>query len=123
MVMFWFGAGLFYANVSFFAEQVRRLVEQCPSTLRWLVIDARAVTEMDYSAGQALKELHQDLSRMGVVLALIVVRERHQGVLVRMGMMDLIGAERIFESRYECMEAYRSETSATPLDTAAIRPA
>ena len=27
MVMFWFGAGLFYANVSFFAEQVRKLVK------------------------------------------------------------------------------------------------
>jgi high affinity sulfate transporter 1 len=116
MVMFWFGAGLFYANASFFAEQVRKLVQQPPSPVRWLVIDARAVTEMDYSAGQVLKELHQDLSRMGVVLAMIVVRERHLGDLERTGMIDLIGTNRIFESRYECMNAYRSETPATLLD-------
>jgi high affinity sulfate transporter 1 len=114
MVMFWFGAGLFYANVPFFGEQVRELVVRSPSPVRWLVLDARAMTELDYSAGQALKELHQDLSRMGVVLALIVVKTRHQGDLERMGLIDLIGANRFFESRYDCVEAYRAETT-TPL--------
>jgi high affinity sulfate transporter 1 len=115
MVMFWFGAGLFYANVSFFGEQVRKLVEGSPSPVQWLVIDARAVTELDYSAGQALKELYQDLARMGVVLALIVVQLRHQGYLERMGLVELIGANRIFESRYDCVEAYRSEMSTSLL--------
>ena len=113
MVMFWFGASLFYANAPFFGEQVRRLVERSPSPVRWLVIDARAVTELDYSAGEALKELHQDLSRMGVVLALIVVPVRHHGPLRVMGLLDLIGENRIFESRGTCIEAYRSEMPAT----------
>ena len=108
MLMFWFGASLFYANVSFFAEEVRKLVDQQPSRLRWVVIDARAITELDYSAGCTLAELHQDLSKIGVVLALIVVPERHHGVLVHMGMVDVIGEEHIFESRYDCIQAYRS---------------
>lgn len=111
LVMFWFGAGLFYANASFFAEQVRKLIEHTPSPVRWLVIDARAVTEMDYSAGRALVELHQDLSRAGVVLGMIVVQLRHKDSLERMGLTELIGVERIFESRYECIEAYRSAMS------------
>lgn len=109
MVMFWFGAGLFYANAAFFAEQVRRLIEHQPSPVRWLVIDARAVTELDYSAGRALSELHQDLSKAGIVLGMIVVQARHKDSLERMGLVDLLGADRIFESRYECIEAYRSE--------------
>ena len=109
MVMFWFGAGLFYANVSYFAEQVRRLVDRSPSPVRWLVIDARAVTELDYSAGRALAELHQDLSKAGVVLALIVVPVRHQGAIERMGLVNLIGANRIFESRHKCIQAYELE--------------
>jgi len=117
MVMFWFGAGLFYANVPFFGEQVRKLVEQSPSPVRWLVIDARAVTELDYSAGQALKELHQDLSRRGVILALIMVQVRHQSALERFGLIDMIGADRIFESRYACLEAYRSETTTGGMQT------
>ena len=85
MVMFWFGAGLFYANAGFFGEQERKLVESSSSPVRWLVIDATAVTEIDYSAGQAMRELHEDLLHRGVVLALIVVQVRHQGDLERFG--------------------------------------
>jgi len=39
LVMFWFGRDLFYANVAFFAEQARRLVNESPSPVRWLVIE------------------------------------------------------------------------------------
>jgi MFS superfamily sulfate permease-like transporter len=109
MVMFWFGAGLFYANASFFAQQVLKLIDHPPSPVRWLVVDARAVTELDYSAGRVLAELHQDLSREGIVLAMIVVHVRHNESLERMGLVDLLGADRIFESRYECVQAYRAE--------------
>lgn len=109
MVMFWFGAGLFYANVAYFAQLARKLVHQSPTPVRWLVVDARAVTELDYSAGRALAELQQDLQQAGVALALIVVQTRHQDDLERMGLVDLIGADRIFDSRYTCIEAFRSE--------------
>jgi len=39
LVIFWFGADLFYANAAFFAEQARKLVNQSPSPVRWLVVD------------------------------------------------------------------------------------
>lgn len=113
MVMFWFGAGLFYANVSFFAEHARKLVHTSPSPVRWLVVDATAVTEMDYSAGRAMAELQQDLAKAGVALSLIVVQVRHQSDLERMGLVDLIGASRIFESRQACIDAYLSEFAQT----------
>ena len=112
LVMFWFGGGLFYANAAFFAEQARKLVHDSPAPVRWLVVDARAVTEIDFSAGRALLELFQDLTKAGVALALIVVPVRQQGVLERMGLLELIGPKRIFESRYECVQAYLSETAA-----------
>jgi MFS superfamily sulfate permease-like transporter len=112
LVMFWFGGGLFYANAAFFAEQARKLVHDSPTPVRWLVVDARAVTEMDFSAGRALLELIQDLKKAGVALALIVVPVREQRVLERMGLLELIGSNRIFESRYECVQAYLSETAA-----------
>jgi len=115
MIMFWFGAALFYANVSFFAEQVRKLIDRSPSPVRWLVVDARAVTEMDYSAGRAIAELQQDLSRLGVVLALIVVPVRHLPDLERMGLVDLIGASRIFQTRHAAIHAYRLEEDNSPV--------
>ena len=46
---------------------------------------------------------------MGIVLALVVVPVRHHAELERMGLIDLIGTNRIFESRHICLTAYRSE--------------
>lgn len=109
MVMFWFGAGLFYANATFFAEQARRLIEPAIAPVRWLVIDARSMTDIDYSAGRALVELQQDLAKQGIALAMIVVEMRHKDSLLRMGLVDLIGDDRIFESRHECVQAYQAE--------------
>jgi len=109
MIMYWFGSDLFYANIGLFAEQVRKLVNDSPTPVRWLVIDCGAITDMDFSAGRAVMDLHQDLSEAGVVLALSRLQIRPQGDLERMGLVQLIGANRIFDSRHACIEAYRSE--------------
>jgi len=85
-------------------------VHDSPSPVRWLVIDASAITDIDYSAGQGLAELQQDLSKVGVTLALIVMKVRRQGKLERMGLIELIGANYIFESRQACLAAYQSES-------------
>jgi MFS superfamily sulfate permease-like transporter len=111
IVIFWFGADLFYANVAFFAEHARMLVHESPTLVRWLTIDATAITGLDFSAGRALAELQQDLAKVGVTLALIVVPVRHWGDLERMGLIELIGANHIFESRQACLAAYQSERS------------
>ena len=112
MVIFWFGADLFYANVAFFAEQARRLVHESPTPVRWLTIDATAISGLDFSAGRALAELQQDLAKIGVTLALIVIPVRHRSNLERLGLIELIGANHIFESRHACLAAYQSERSA-----------
>jgi len=109
LVMFWFGADLFYANAAFFAEQARSLVRDSPSPVRWLVVDATAITGLDFSAGRAVAELHQDLAKAGLVFALVVIPARHHAELGRMGLIDLIGANRIFESRHACLAAYNTE--------------
>jgi len=109
MIMYWFGSDLFYANVPFFAQQVRKLVNDSPTPVRWLVIDCSAITNLDFSAGRALMDLHQDLVKAGVVLALSRLQLSPHGDLEQMGLVQLIGANRIFDSRHACIEAYRSE--------------
>jgi high affinity sulfate transporter 1 len=110
LVIFWFGSDLFYANAAFFAEQARKLVYQSSSPVHWLVIDATAITNLDFSAGCAVAELQRDLAKTGIVLALIVVPVRHRPNLERMGLANLIGADRMFESRRACLAAYHAES-------------
>jgi MFS superfamily sulfate permease-like transporter len=109
LVMFWFGADLFYANAAFFADRLRNLVRGSPSPVRWLAIDATAITHLDFSASRAIAELHQDLAEAGVVLSFIVLRLKEHADVDRLGLKDLIGPNRIFHSRHACVKAYRSE--------------
>jgi MFS superfamily sulfate permease-like transporter len=107
LILYWFGADLFYANAGRFTKEARRLVTESPSRVRWLAVEAGAVTDIDYSAGEALKELHAELERVGVVLALARVSEQLHKDLERFGLVDVIGRDRIFDSRGACLEAYR----------------
>jgi SulP family sulfate permease len=111
LVMYWFGAELFYANVGFFSEEVRRLVNESPSPVRWLVIDSGAITGVDYSAGRALTELFQDLKDAGVVIALARAQLRTHGHLEQLGLKDLIGANHIFNSRHACLSTYEAASA------------
>lgn len=110
LVMYWFGSDLFYANAGHFAEQLRKMVTESPSPLRWLVVDASAITDLDYSAGRTLKELQQDLKKKGVVLALTRVGTSLKQELQQQELVEVIGANRIFTSRTECLEAFRLES-------------
>jgi SulP family sulfate permease len=107
-VMFWFGADLFYANAASFVTRARQLVDESPSPVRWLVIDCGAITSIDFSAGRALAELQQDLSKKGVVLALARANPKAGGGLERLGLLKLIGPDRIFSSRRQCLAAYQA---------------
>src|SRR5262249_49411701 len=118
LVMYWFGADLFYANASHFSEQALMLISESPSPVRWLVVDAGAITGIDYSAGRVLGDLQKDLAKQDVVLALARVSESLREDLDRHGLTQVIGVNRLFESRRDSLEAYRLEVrkdTATPM--------
>jgi high affinity sulfate transporter 1 len=109
LVLFWFGADLFYANASRFTQQVHRLIDESPSPVRWFAIDASAITDVDFSAGQALMELQQELAAAGVVLVMARVQAGTRKDLEQLGLVRQIGPNHIFESRHACLQAYRVE--------------
>jgi MFS superfamily sulfate permease-like transporter len=49
LVVYRFGADLFYANADRFADEVRALVDNAPDQVRWFVVDAGAVTDRLFS--------------------------------------------------------------------------
>ncbi len=107
LVLYWFGAELFYANVGHFTSEVRRLATGSPTPVRWVAVDTGAITAVDFTAGKELKQLQQDLAKQNVVLALSRVSESLRRDLNRLDLTQVIGESRIFVSRHECLQAYR----------------
>jgi MFS superfamily sulfate permease-like transporter len=68
LIVYRFGADLFYANEVRFVDEVERLVEQAPAPVRHLVVDASAITAIDYSAARAVRDLMKTLTARGVTV-------------------------------------------------------
>jgi MFS superfamily sulfate permease-like transporter len=106
LLVYWFGSDLFYANIDRFAHQARKLATESPSPMRWLVVDAGAITSVDYTAGGTLKELVKDLAQHGVEIVFAHISESLKADLDRQGLTEVISADRQFETLRECLAAY-----------------
>jgi len=103
LVVYHFGADLFYANVGRFEAEVRHLVESAPTPVRWLLIDAGAITSVDFTAARILGVLLEDLRHRGVTLALVHVESYMRADLDRHHLTEAIGANLIFDRLREAL--------------------
>ena len=110
LVIFQFGADLFYANAGRFAENVRGLIEQAPTPVKWLVVDAGAITNVDYSAARVLRTLQDDLTRDGVALVLVHAPSSLLADLDRHRLIHVIGPRHIFETLHEALAMIRGQS-------------
>jgi sulfate permease, SulP family len=101
-----FGAALFYANASLFAEQLRGLVGPAHTPTRWLIVDAEAITNVDYTAAQMVRQLQQDLVNRGVVLAFARVPLSLKADLDRHHLTEVIGPSRFFDRLHNALAAF-----------------
>ena len=109
LVVYRFGAPLFYANAGRFSDQVRALVAPSPLPVRWLVVDAGAITHVDYTAARVVRELQEDLARRGVGLVLAHVQSDLESDLDRHHLTETIGPTRIFDMLHEALAVLRGE--------------
>jgi high affinity sulfate transporter 1 len=108
LIVYKFGAELFYANVGRFAEDLRGLVASAPSPVRWLVLDAGAVTNVDYSAARTLRAVLDDLGRRGVRLLVVHAPESLRISLVHHRLLDTIGRENLLETLRDALARVRA---------------
>ena len=106
LAIYRFGAALFYANASLFADEVRGLAGPAPSPLRWLVVDAEAITNLDYTAARTVRQLNHDLVRCGVVLVLARVSPSLKADLDRHRFTEVIGREHFFDRLHDALAAF-----------------
>jgi high affinity sulfate transporter 1 len=106
LVIYRFGAALFYANASRFSSEILGLVGDAPSPVRWLVVDAGAITSVDYTAAWIVRELQQNLTRRGTELVLAHVQSDLRPNLDRHHLTEVIGPARIFDTLHQMLAAF-----------------
>jgi SulP family sulfate permease len=105
VIVYRFGADLFYANANRFADEVRALIEGAPEAVRWLVVEADAITNLDYTAARVVLLLIEELARQKIGIAFARVSTSLRADMDRHGVTAALGSDRIFASRHEALIA------------------
>ncbi len=105
LIVYRFGADLFYANDHYFTSEVRRLIEAVPHALQCFVVDAGAITDLDYSAARTLADLIQDLHSSNISVIFGRVNHYLRSDMDRHGLTAIVGASHIFETLHEAIAA------------------
>ncbi|MEO7205487.1 MAG: SulP family inorganic anion transporter [Steroidobacteraceae bacterium] len=107
LIVYRFGADLFYANQNRFTDEVRALVQHAPAPVRWFVIDAGAITDIDYSAAKSICDLLGDLAGQKIQVIFGRVNGYLRSDMDRHGITATVGAARVFATLHEALALAR----------------
>jgi MFS superfamily sulfate permease-like transporter len=105
LIIYRFGSDLFYANANRFVDELRALVRQAPQPLSWLIVDCGAITDIDYSAAQAVRDLLTELAPQKITVLFGRVSSYLRSDLNRHGITPVVGEARIFATLHEAVAA------------------
>jgi SulP family sulfate permease len=106
LAVYHFGAGLYYANAVRFTEEILGLADGAQPKIRWLDIDASAISNIDLSGADTVREVHEALRKRDVTLVISGVTGNGLKELDRYGLTQLIGEEHFYDGVPEVLEAY-----------------
>jgi high affinity sulfate transporter 1 len=109
LIVYRFGADLFYANANRFADEVRALVDCAPTPVHWLVVDASAITDIDYAAAQSVRDVLDDLKRRKIEVAFARVNPYLRSDMDRHHITPVVTDARIFATLHEAIAAVRGD--------------
>jgi high affinity sulfate transporter 1 len=110
VVVFRWEAPLFFANSGQFRDQVRDLVRQHAPD--WVVLQCEAITDIDVTAAEVLRDLDDELNAKGVHLAFVEMRDRVQNLVQRYGLQTSLDRDHF----YSDMDAALVDIGAHPGD-------
>ncbi len=90
-----FDGALFFANASYLDEQVAKFRDEQPD-LRYLLLDASAINDMDASGEEALDMLVKRVRSANLGFAICGIKGQVLSVMERTGLYDRIGKENIY---------------------------
>ena len=116
LVVFRFDAGLFYANASRFVDDVQLIVDTAPDPVRFLVLDASAIDDVDYSAGTAMTGMLHYLASKNVTFLLTRADDGLLATLERYGLLALIPEQHRCSTMEEALALVEAQlpTAAAP---------
>ncbi len=117
LLIYRYDAPLCFANAEHFEQRCLEALDTEESRgvapVRWLVLNAEAIVDIDSTAAGKLHDLITTLEQRGIQLALARVKQDLYATLQRSGLVERLGARWIFPTIGTAVEAYK-QAGSTP---------
>jgi high affinity sulfate transporter 1 len=110
LVLFRWDAPLFFANAEEFADEVREAIASSPTPVRWVVVAAEPITDLDTSAADVLKELDGELAAQGIDLRFAEMKDPVKDRLKRYAVFERFGDDHFYPTIGAAVGAYVDAT-------------
>ena len=116
LVLYRFDAPLFFANAEAFASRLDEAVAARDDPIRWVVVAAEPMTDVDTSAADTLREVLDSFSSRGIALAFAELKGPVKDRLRDYDLYERIGDGRFFPTLGTAVDGYLRETGQTWID-------
>ena len=116
LLLYRFDAPLFFANAGWFRRRVRRLVAEAAHPVRWVVVAAEPITDIDTTAADSLRQLLEELRAEQVTLAFAELKGPVKDRLRRYGLFEAVGPDRFFPTVGTAVDGYVEATGTAWVD-------
>jgi len=106
LLLFRWDAPLFFANADSFRERIVEIVDDAEVPVRWVVVAAEPITDVDTTAAEMIHELDEELAARGTELAFAEMKDPVKDRLERYGLRKKIGHAFFFPTIGVAVKAY-----------------
>ncbi|MFC5177401.1 SulP family inorganic anion transporter [Nocardioides taihuensis] len=108
LVVYRYDSPLFFANAEDFRQRALAAFESAQEPVHWFVLNAEAVSEVDVTGVDSLRQLKEHLDASGCELGLARVKQDLRTALAPSGLLEEIGEQRIFPTLPTAVAAYQA---------------
>ena len=114
LIVYRFDGPLMFANALLFRDRIRALSQSNATPIRWLLIDAEAIVDIDTTAASMLIDLSTELRTQGIVLSFARTSAPLYRMLEKTGVIAQVGADHFFPLLSSAVETLAGATAPEP---------
>jgi sulfate permease, SulP family len=109
LLIYRFGASLYYANASRFAQEVIDLLNQAKAPVKWFCLAAETLDDLDFTGSAVLKRVLEGLKEQGITFVICDLQEPVRAEFRRDGLLDMVGRDCVFGDTDDVLDAYSAQ--------------
>jgi SulP family sulfate permease len=109
LMVYRFGAPLYFANAPLFLDEVEAVAGRATGPVRWFVLDAEAMVDVDTTGSEALRQAITMLTGRGITFAVSRAHPSFLAWLERYHLMSLVDPGRFYPTNRHAAAAFRED--------------